>query len=127
MDSGETSARARVAKALRRHVDGHFNGNVKRAAEDLGYERQRLHSYLSKASFPGADVFDTIKQKWALDLLNVDSSDEGQLGARTSEDGRQLSLFDPIRLVNDGVTIVLERKGAAVEVGIAISPLMRLA
>jgi hypothetical protein len=123
----QRDAKARIADVLRSYIDDFFTGNVKRAAEDLGYERQRLQSYLSETSFPSAEVFDKIMEKWGLDLLNVgDPKPHTTAGAhRFSE---QLSLFDyPVRLVNEGVEITLERKGAAIAVGIAISPDVRVA
>lgn len=124
------SAKARVAKALQRHVNDRFSGNLKRAAEDLGYDRQRLYSYTSNTSFPSAEVFDNIKGKWALDLLNVDALNHSQTASpgKAPEADSQFSLFDPpVRLTNEGVEIILERKGAAVEVRMKISPDVKIA
>jgi hypothetical protein len=126
----ETLARARVAEVLQRHVNDRFGGNLKRAAEDLGYDRQRLYSYTSKTSFPSAEVFDNIKEKWALDLLNIDAINHTQAASpgRAPAADNQFSLFDPpVRLTNDGMEIVLERKGAAVAVRIKISPDVKIA
>jgi len=119
----EGHARDRIAEVLLRHIARSFGGNEKRAAEDLGFYRQRLHSYISKTSFPGADVFDIIREKWGLDLLNVDAGSPGALSnGEVSKVDRQLSLDLPARLANAGLEIVLERKGAGIAVGITISP-----
>ena len=126
--ASETHAKARVAEAIRRHVDQRFGGNLKRAAEDLGFERQRLYSYTSRANFPGSDVFDVIKEKWALDLLNVDTPTvPATLGRDELADSGQLRLlFDPpVRLANEGVEIILEQRGPAVSVSITVSPDVR--
>ena len=126
----ETTAKARIAEALQRHINELFDGNLKRAAEDLGYERRRLRSYTSQTSFPGAEVFDKIKERWAVDLLNIDGvNDEPPVSpTRISEAHQQLSFFDqPVRLANDGVQITLERKGPAIAVGIMITPDVKVA
>jgi len=124
-DEQTTPAKARIAEALQRHIDVFFGGNLKRAAEDLGYKRARFSSYTSQTSFPGAEVFDKIKEKWALDLLSLDGvkSEPTAPGANG-----QLSLFDrPVRLANGGVEITLQRKGAAISVGMTISPNVKVA
>jgi hypothetical protein len=123
----EKDAKARIAEVLRRHIDDLFSGNLKRAAEDLGYERQRLQSYISETSFPGAEVFDKIREKWGLDLLNINGARQ-QPPTEPYRFSEQLSLFDyPVRLANGGVELTLERKGAAIAVGITISPDVRVA
>jgi hypothetical protein len=126
----ETPAKARVAEALQRHIDELFDGNLKRAAEDLGYQKQRLYSYTSQTNFPSAEVFDKIKERWAVDLLNVDGVNKEPTVSRSraSEAHGQLSLFDnPVRLANEGVQITLERKGAGIAVGIMILPDVKVA
>jgi hypothetical protein len=126
----EALAKARIAEALQRHIDDFFGGNLKRAAEDLGYGRARLYSYTSRTSFPGDEVFDKVKEKWALDLLGLDGV-KGQPTAsrgRVAEADGQLRLFDlPIRLANEGLEITLQRKGAAIAVGITVSPDVKIA
>jgi hypothetical protein len=126
-DPVEGSTKDRIAEALRKFIEKKFGGNEKRAAEDLGYNRQRLHSYISRANFPGDEVFDLIRQRWALDLLNIDALNKTRTrpSRRTSEAPRQIDL--PVRLANEGVEIVLERKGANIAVGIKISPDVKVA
>jgi hypothetical protein len=125
-----TPAKARIAEALQHHINVFFGGNLKRAAEDLGYKRARFSSYTSQTSFPSAEVFDKIKDKWELDLLSLDGVNgerRASRGGAVEADG-QLPLFDrPVRLENDGVQITLQRKGAAIAVGITVSPDVKIA
>jgi hypothetical protein len=126
----EALAKARIAEALQRHIDGFFDGNLKRAADNLEYGRARLYSYTSQTSFPSAEVFDKIKEKWGLDLLSLNGiKDESTASrGRIAEADGQLSLFDhPVSLTNEGVQITLQRKGAAIAVGITISPDVKVA
>jgi hypothetical protein len=124
-------ARKRVATALLRHVQAHFGGNLQRAALTLGYDRRRLHSYTSERSFLSDEAVDKIKETWGLDLLNVDAvPDAGPTASsvKWSAVEGQLSLFDPpVRLANEGVALILERKGAAIAVSITISPDAKIA
>lgn len=126
-----TQAKARVAEVLLRHVNDRFKGNLKQAAEALGYERQRLHSYTSQASFPSAEAFDNIKEKWDLDLLNLSPPNHVPTAGPPDEApmvNHEPSLFDPpVKLKNEGVEIVLARKGPAIAVRIAISPDVKIA
>jgi len=116
-----TEAKARVAAVLQRYVDAHFDGSLQRAGQTLGYDRRRIYTYTSGRSFPSDGVMDRIKEQWGLDLLNIDAGPTAapRFTAKASEEERQLSLFDfPVRLANEGVEIILERKGAAIAVRI---------
>jgi hypothetical protein len=126
-----TEAKARVAAVLQRYVDAHFDGSLQRAGQTLGYDRRRIYTYTSGRSFPSDGVMDRIKERWGLDLLNIDAGPNhcpAVSPAKASEEERQLSLFDfPVRLANEGVEIILERKGAAIAVRIGISPDVKVA
>lgn len=126
-----TEAKARVAAVLRRYVDDHFDGSLQRAGQTLGYDRRRMYTYTSGRSFPSDGVVDRIKEQWGLDLLNLDAGPNhvpAASPAKASEKERQLSLFDfPVRLANEGVEIILERKGAAIAVRMGISPNLKVA
>ena len=132
MNNGHlTEAKARVAAVLQRYVDAHFDGSLQRAGQTLGYDRRRIYTYTSGRSFPSDGVMDRIKEQWGLDLLNIDAGPNhgpAVSPAKASEQERQLSLFDfPVRLANEGVEIILERKGAAIAVRIGISPDVKVA
>jgi hypothetical protein len=87
-----------------------------------------MYTYISGRSFPSDEVVDRIQETWGLDLLNIDALPKTPPAVSLSELERQLSLFDPpVRLTNEGVEIVLERKGAAIAVGITISPDVKVA
>jgi hypothetical protein len=123
----ESSAKTRIAEVLRKHILDIFDGNTTRAAEHLGITKQRLNSYTSCTSFPGADLIDAIKEKWNLDLLNINGNGHAAIPMMAQVD-RQLSLFDqPIKLANQGVEIVLARKGAGIAVAVTISPNLKRA
>ena len=130
-DGHLTEAKARVAAVLQRYVDAHFDGSLQRAGQTLGYDRRRIYTYTSGRSFPSDGVMDRIKEQWGLDLLNIDAGPNhipAVSPAKVSEEERQLSLFDfPVRLANEGVEIILERKGAAIAVRIGISPNVKVA
>ena len=131
MGDHPTEAKARVAAVLQRHVDKHFDGSLQRAGQSLGYDRRRMYTYTSGRSFPSDGVVDRIKEKWGLDMLNIDADPHSVAAAspnKASERKSQLSLFDiPVRLANEGFEITLERKGAAIAVRIGISPNVKIA
>jgi hypothetical protein len=119
-------AKGRVAEVLLQYVRRHFRGNLAEAAADLGYERQRLYSYTSQTSFPSAEVFDKVREKWNLDLLSLSPPEQLAESGVTIAD--QWSLFEhAVRLKNEGMEIVLERKGPGIAVQISVSPDVRIA
>jgi hypothetical protein len=116
------SAKSQIGRRLNRYIAGNFR-NGSRAAASLGISKQRLFSYTSGKSFPGADAIDLIREKWQLDLLGAGGSASRDQNRRASEPkAQQLSFFDkPVTLSNDQMTLVITRKGQGLEFRLEIS------
>jgi len=117
------NAKSQIGQRLKVHVSEEFDGNCAQAAKSLDISRQRLFSYTSGKSFPGADVIDSIREKWHLDLLGAGGpTDENSKRATGNPKSQQLSFFnEPFTLANDQMTLVIERKGPGLEFRFEIS------
>jgi len=115
------SAKSQVGQRLKGYISENFAGNCAQAAKSLAISRQRLSSYTTGKSFPGADVIDLIRQKWHLDLLGTGGS-AGAKRAAGKAKSQQVGLFDePVTLANDQMTLVIERKGPGLELRLEVS------
>jgi transcriptional regulator with XRE-family HTH domain len=121
-----TSAKSQVGQRLKVYISESFAGNCAQAAKSLGMSRQRLSSYTTGKSFPGADVIDMILEKWHLDLLGTGGS-VGAKRAAGKAKSQQVGLFDkPVTLTNDQMTLVIERKGPGIEFRFEVSARAKL-
>jgi hypothetical protein len=121
-----TSIKQQIAARIRAHIAAKFDNNSTRAADSLGWSRQRLFSYTSAKTLPRPPVFDLILQKWGLNLLGKNP----QFNRATSRRGAtiqeqrpdQALLFDsPITLRSEELKVVIRRKGPRLVASIEIS------
>ena len=111
------NARQQIAERLRAHIATHFRGDIAAAAKSLGISRQRLHSYTAAVpqNFPGAEMIDSVLEKWGLDLIagtpRLKPRAKKRVDAAAYKQA-QLSLFDiPITLAGQEGKLTLQRKG----------------
>jgi hypothetical protein len=123
------NAKSQIAQRLKAYISEKFDGNCAKAAKSLDISRQRMFSYISGRSFPGADVIDLIREKWPVDLLGAaGSASEISKGTEAKLKSQQLGFFDePVIVVNDQLTLVIERKGQGLEFRLEVSARAKIA
>ena len=118
--------RQQIGRTVKAYVSAHFKSSAA-AAKDLAVSRQRLHSYTSGKSLPGADFFEMLAAQWKLNLLDTRPKTESKRSPG-KPDGAQMDLFSsPIIVRNDQIEVVVKRKGAGLVAEIKISASVRVA
>ncbi len=117
-------ARKQIGNAIKTYASTHFD-TAAAAAKDLKISRQRLHSYTSGKSLPGAVFIDMVNARWNLNLLGSASTSKKASGQAQHS---QLDLFhSPMILRNDQVEVVVKRKGVGLIAEIKISASVKIA
>jgi hypothetical protein len=109
-----TGIKQQIAARIQAHIAAKFKNNRAKAAESLGWSRQRLFSYTSGKSLPRPPVFDLILQKWGLNLLGGNPRGGATFNRATIQEPRPVQplLFDsPITLKSEDLKVVIRRKG----------------
>jgi hypothetical protein len=121
-----TPVRLQVGRVISAYAAKNFASSAA-AAKSLDISRQRLHSYMSGKSLPGAEVFEILASRWKMDLLGPHAKARPKNQAKESR-ASQLDLFaSPIILRNDQVEVVVKRKGAGLVAEIRISASVKVA